>query len=172
MKKKTLTILSVLTTVTALLVAPVCDAAVKYISSEASDHLEDSGYSSEVPTYEGSTYYGEETSGYLLPDADRRAYTAADIRSMPLQVVCYAKNEIYARHGRMFNSPELQAYFGSKSWYKGTISPDSFSESVFNSYERENINLLKGREYALNPNGYPLDQAGYDINAVGTASRK
>ena len=142
MKKKTLTILSVLTTVTALLFAPVCDAAVKYISSEASDHLEDSGYSSEVPTYEGSTYYGEETSGYLLPDADRRAYTAADIRSMPLQVVCYAKNEIYARHGRKFDDPELQAYFNSQSWYKGTIDPGSFDTMSLSQTERTNIELI------------------------------
>ena len=42
-----------------------------------------------------------------------------------------ARNEIYARHGRKFNDSELQAYFNSKSWYKGTVNPEDFSTSVF-----------------------------------------
>ena len=58
---------------------------------------------------------------YLLPDADSHYYTKDEIADMPVQLVCYAKNEIYARHGRQFVSPELQKYFGSCSWYHGTV---------------------------------------------------
>ena len=48
------------------------------------------------------------------------------------------KNEIYAKHGRMFRSEELTNYFEEQVWYLGTVSPDSFSDSVFNSYESAN----------------------------------
>ena len=55
----------------------------------------------------------------------------------------YARNEIYARHGYIFNDPELRAYFEGKSWYKGTVSSENFSSSVFNTYEYKNISFLK-----------------------------
>ena len=57
-----------------------------------------------------------------------------------------AKNEIYARHGRMFDSADLQDYFESKSWYKGTVKPSDFDESVLNKYEKANIDLISSME--------------------------
>ena len=48
---------------------------------------------------------------FIIPDVDIEYLSSADIQDMPLQVVCYAKNEIYARHGRMFQSQELTNYF-------------------------------------------------------------
>ena len=48
---------------------------------------------------------------YIIPDVDIRYLTEEEIEDMSLQVVCYAKNEIYARHGRMFVSKELTEYF-------------------------------------------------------------
>ena len=75
-----------------------------------------------------------------------------------MQEINYAKNEIYARHGRQFASKELQDYFNSKSWYNGTISPSSFNESVFNDYERKNIQTLKEEEFSRDSRGYQLDQ--------------
>lgn len=102
----------------------------------------------------------------IVPDADTRYYTDEDIRDMPLQVVCYGKNEIYARHGRMFVSRELDEYFRLQPWYSGTVKPESFSPSVFNVYEQANVSLLSEREKALSQNGYVLDQPGYSFDAV------
>ncbi len=102
----------------------------------------------------------------ILPDADTRYYTDADIADMSLQVINYAKNEIYARHGRIFLSSELNDYFRSQPWYSGTVSPDDFTDRVFNEYERANILLLSDREMALGTNGYLLDQPGYNFDAV------
>lgn len=79
---------------------------------------------------------------YILPDSDKRYLTYADIKFLSLSDIQLAINEIYARHGRIFNSPDVRAYFESKSWYHGTIAPESFSESVFNDYERKNIDFL------------------------------
>ena len=93
---------------------------------------------------------------FLVPDADICYLTYEEIQDMPLQVVCYAKNEIYARRGRIFDSQELNDYFYSKPWYYGRILPEDFSSDVFNKYELANITLLDGYERALDPNGYQL----------------
>lgn len=103
---------------------------------------------------------------YILPQADSRYYTAEDFSEMPLQVVCYAKNEIYARHGRQFQSQELQGYFKEQEWYRGTVAAADFSESVFNEYESANAALLSETEKKLQAGGYVLDQAGYSYEAV------
>lgn len=100
-----------------------------------------------------------------------RLLTRAEVDALSLQAACYAKNEIYARHGRMFASKELQDYFQSKSWYMGIISPEEFSDMVFNEYEKQNLLLIVERENTLAPEGYQLDQPGYDITKVNTASK-
>ena len=110
---------------------------------------------------------------YIFPDVDSRYLTDSEISLLTLQQVCYAKNEVYAIHGRQFVSVELQQYFGSKSWYYGFIAPSDFSDSVFNDIEKANIQKLVNRENALSGGaGYKLDQPGYDISLAGTASLK
>lgn len=114
---------------------------------------------------ETETEAAAETSDYIFPDTDTRCLTADEVQRLSLQGACYAKNEIYARHGRKFLSRELSDYFGEKSWYQGTVEPENFSSDVFNSYELANIELLTEWEHTLDPNGYTLDQAGYDIHS-------
>ena len=58
----------------------------------------------------------------------------------------YARNEIYARHGRRFASADLQAYFDAKPWYKGTIDAAKFDDKVLSKIELENIKLIEGVE--------------------------
>ena len=86
------------------------------------------------------------SADYLLPDSATRYLTEADISGLSHEQLCFARNEIFARHGRIFKTPQLAAYFNSKSWYHGTISPDKFDESVLNSYEWANINLIRNYE--------------------------
>lgn len=99
----------------------------------------------------------ETASEYVLPQSSTELLTRADVEGLSIKEVNYAKNEVYARHGRKFNSPELQNYFNSKSWYKGTINPDSFSESLLSDVEKKNVELLRDIEFSMNPNGYQLD---------------
>ncbi len=103
---------------------------------------------------------------YLLPEADTRNYTEDEIRSMPPQVICYAKNEIYARHGRKFVSAELTAWFGIQPWYYGTVEPEAFDPNALNSYETANIALLEKVERELGEDSYTLDRAGWDTQTV------
>ena len=69
---------------------------------------------------------------------------------MTPQQICYAKNEIYARHGRKFQSSELTAYFNSQPWYQGTIEPEDFTEDtvnmLFNEYEKVNVRFISDWE--------------------------
>lgn len=110
-------------------------------------------------------------SEYIFPDMDTRYLTQDEVSKLSLQAVCYAKNELYARHGRKFLSQELKDYFNDKTWYKGTVDPDSFSPGVFNTYENDNLLLLVSAEEKLLPGGYVLDQQGYDIHKVDTACK-
>ena len=95
------------------------------------------------------------TSEFIIPDSDSRYLSREELSNMSLQQLNYAKNEIYARKGRVFQSPELQNYFGSKSWYHGSIAADDFKDStMLNDYERANTELLSKVEHELAPDGY------------------
>ena len=97
---------------------------------------------------------------YIFPEVAERYLERQEVERLSPQAVSYAKNEIYARHGRKFASQELKDYFGSKSWYTGTVDPDDFTDKVFNVYEQANLLLIV--EYDT----YKLDQPGYDIYKV------
>lgn len=98
---------------------------------------------------------------YIIPDSSRKVLEDADVEGMSAKELNYARNEIFARHGRKFESKELRDYFESKSWYKGKYSAEEFdkkSSSVLNSTEKKNVEFLEKAEKALEPGGYELDQ--------------
>ena len=97
------------------------------------------------------------SGGYILPQSSTRLLTEKDLSGLSLKEINYAKNEIYARHGRMFHSRELQDYFNGQSWYSGTVSPEDFSESVLSDVEKQNAQFLSSAEFSMDPNGYQLD---------------
>lgn len=103
-----------------------------------------------------------ENEEYILANSNVDYLTETDITGLTLQEINYAKNEIYARHGRRFESQELMNYFTSKSWYEGIYDPDDFdanySDDVLNDYEKKNAEFLRSVEYSMNPNGYELDR--------------
>lgn len=106
---------------------------------------------------ETETEYGKDRD-YILPESDSKYLTEADIAGLTLKEINYAKNEIYARHGRKFDSAELRRYFKSKEWYDPRIDPDDFSVKVFNSYEKKNTEFLAAKEESMQRGGYKLDQ--------------
>jgi hypothetical protein len=56
------------------------------------------------------------------------------------------RNTIYARHGRQFKSPLLQAYFDTMSWYKAN---PAFTEKQLTRIDTTNIRLIKSVEDSL-----------------------
>ncbi len=117
--------------------------------------------------WEGPQASAQEWDFYILEDSSSRYITIYDVRDLSVQELCYARNEIYARHGRKFKSTELMEYFSTWDWYYGYIEPDSFPESTLSTIERANVDYLLRRERMLaGQQGYLLDQPGYDITAV------
>lgn len=79
-----------------------------------------------------------------------------------------ARNEIYARHGKKFNSLDLQCYFNTQSWYK--VNPN-YSDNLLNNFEKKNTSLILDYEKKVNSNVTFTDmgcifgqtQASFDI---------
>jgi hypothetical protein len=89
------------------------------------------------------TVASQNISEYILPDSATKYYEMDDVNWLRTDEVRLAINEIYARHGRMFKSEDLQNYFNSKSWYHPTIPADQFDDSILNDCERHNIEVLQ-----------------------------
>ena len=80
----------------------------------------------------------------LFPQTAERYFTAEDFADCSEDILKLAKNEIYARHGRMFLDREIYEYFLTRMWYEPTYAPEEFDESCLNEYEKANIELLVG----------------------------
>lgn len=131
------------------------------LPDEAMDYSGDDEYTEETePEVEEmpEEIFDDTTSDYIIPYSDRERITESDIEYLSLQEINYAKNEIYARHGRKFKSRELNEYFNSKSWYCGTIDPEDFSEDMLSQVEKDNVKMLSELEFSIDPNGYQLDK--------------
>ena len=84
-------------------------------------------------------------SSYLLPESDSRYYTYEELNGLDDASLQLAINEIYARHGRIFETESIREYFENKTWYNGTIAPENFDGNegaYFNSWESANRELL------------------------------
>ena len=102
------------------------------------------------------------TKDYVIPDSSERLLTKKDVKDLTAQEINYAKNEIYARHGRIFNSPELKEYFESKSWYEGIYDPGDFDSNqsvlLLSDIEKNNVEFLMKAEKEAGTGGYDLDE--------------
>ncbi len=124
----------------------------------------------ESPTEDGETPAEDEDGGseepepvevgsdseYLCPYSSERLITTADLedirnggygalpadKSLEQMII----NEIYAKHGYLFKTDEIQAYFEQKSWYQaiGYYTSDSDEVmSMMSEVEKDNIDFLK-----------------------------
>ncbi|OON95670.1 MAG: hypothetical protein ATN36_07710 [Epulopiscium sp. Nele67-Bin005] len=118
---------------------------------------------------------------YLLPNSNSQYLSTSDISHLSEEELRIARNEIYARHGRIFASSDLQQYFNSQSWYNGTVSADNFSESWLSDIEKKNVELISNFEkgttsqttantgtYIL-PNSNTLYLSSFDIDHLSNA---
>lgn len=83
-----------------------------------------------------------DSNGYVLPESSSRTYSNAELEEMSDYELYLARNEVFARHGRIFKNSDLQEYFGSKSWYDPRYTPEEFSESMLNANEKANIERM------------------------------
>ena len=83
---------------------------------------------------------------FIFPYSSEVKLTDAEVAGLSKSQLRIARNEIYARHHRKFDSTDLQNYFNAKSWYSGTVASSDFSDDVLNQVEKYNIDLIKGYE--------------------------
>ena len=88
---------------------------------------------------------------YVFPDSDKKYLSEDEVRSITAEDMMIGRNEIFARHGYIFQDEGLKAYFESMSWYEGTVPSDQFNyETVFNDFEKKNVELIKRIEDEVN----------------------
>lgn len=81
--------------------------------------------------------------GYILPSSAKVAITDTDLSKLSAQEVIYAKNEIYARHGYIFDSDELNRYFRGKNWY---VPNENFHKEDIAGIEKNNVDFIADYE--------------------------
>ncbi|MCR5232634.1 MAG: protein kinase [Lachnospiraceae bacterium] len=109
---------------------------------------------------------GSSGDGYLFSDSSERLLTQADIDDLyrrvenayaqensgndvnyyMAMVLCYARNEIFARNGRKFSSSELQEYFNGMEWYEPRYDAKEFDYVNLTEIEKKNVDFIKEQE--------------------------
>ncbi len=69
------------------------------------------------------------------------------------------RNAIYARHGRTFQSEDLQSLFNEYSWYEAN---PAYSDSLLNATDKHNIDLIKQVEENPTKKRLYLEQTMFD----------
>ena len=82
---------------------------------------------------------------YFL-DSDTRRITESELWEWDRESLSFMFNEIFARHGYIFQDAGLRQYFEGKSWYNGTVSPAQFTSSMLSDVEQANIKLIQKYE--------------------------
>ena len=87
-----------------------------------------------------------ESCEYVFSNSDNVLINSSELEGKTAMECKIARNEIYARHGRLFQDEALQGYFKTCSWYTGTTQPDNFSENVLNEVEKANLQIISEYE--------------------------
>lgn len=112
--------------------------------NERSQYYRSSAYYSEIIDYWENVREVRDISNFIEPlfETDKKYYTKEEFENEPMLVIHLAKNEIYARHGYTFADKDLYNYFMGCIWYSPTCDSTNFDDSIFNEYERANLEIL------------------------------
>lgn len=80
------------------------------------------------------------TPKYLF--LSERKVTQADLINKIPWELDIMRNEIYARHGRKFNTVDLQQYFNEQTWYYPIYSPEQFDNNLLSLLEKDNATFI------------------------------
>ena len=106
------------------------DETVPYIAVEGDPRLE-------------GEYYSFQDS-FSRPDNSPAIWEKADLYLYPTEDLGCSEIEIYAAHGRKFDSRASIQYFSAQAWYRGLLEPNAFSDAVLSDIEKKNITLIRG----------------------------
>lgn len=121
-----------------------------------------------------------EVQDYIFPESGSRYLSEEEVRNVETDRLRIARNEIFARHGYIFNDEELQSYFSNTSWYTGTVPAEQFNmDEVLNDFEKKNAELIgkvederneaeRSEEFTIRAGVYVNDQLFEDHKALLT----
>lgn len=89
--------------------------------------------------------------GVIFPQSSEELLSQADLAGKDAATLRLARNEIFARNGRIFNDAALRGHFEKFDWYHGTAY-----DVALNDVEKENVALI--RQFELNQSA---PQAGF-----------
>ena len=85
------------------------------------------------------------TGEYILPESSDVELAEDDLAGLAVQELTYVRNGIYAHHGYVFKSGELNDHFTGKTWHEsdesfdGTLTGvEGVNASFFSSYQDAN----------------------------------
>ena len=112
--------------------------------NERSGYYKASAYYTEIVDYWENIREVRDISNVTDPlfETDKKYYTEEELKNEPMLVIHLAKNEIYARHGYIFQDKDLQNYFMGCIWYNPTYAATDFPDDIFNKYEKANLKIL------------------------------
>ena len=97
--------------------------------------MEDVAIADEGPVGEDVHYIED---GYMYP-SDTTYISEEYLSELTREEINLLRNEIFARHGYIFNSEAYNSYFSQKSWY----TPDeSYDGSLLSGIEKDNIDII------------------------------
>ncbi len=79
--------------------------------------------------------------GYLV--APDRVLSEAELQGRSKAELRVMRNEIFARHGRIFQTADLNAYYSAKPWYK---QDPNYADSMLSEVDKQNVKILQERE--------------------------
>ncbi|MBE9051990.1 YARHG domain-containing protein [Nostocales cyanobacterium LEGE 11386] len=82
----------------------------------------------------------ETTNNYFW--LSERSVTNTDLDDKDGFELDIMRNSIYARHGRRFDTPGLQAYFNNQPWYNPIYSPKAFPPKLLSKLEQRNAEYI------------------------------
>lgn len=146
--------------------ADLTDSSQENTEAEAADPDEDGHTESleEANLVEELNEFRQKELDYNQPvfDTEQKLYSLAELREMPDSVLAVFRNELYARHGRIFQSVAWKDFFELFSWYEELYSTEQFYEQeLFTEIEKENLKYVLAVEaerkgsFIFTPDNYP-----------------
>ena len=92
----------------------------------------------------------DQTISGSYPYASQRLLTDEDVKNLSQYALRIMRNEIYARHGYIFQNTEMKDYFSTQAWYSPLYNDVN---SMLSAIEKSNIELIKRYEKYVGENG-------------------
>lgn len=113
---------------------------------------EGGSFSEPISTTEPATRESADSS-FIFESSSTTLLTNGELDGLTKEQLRLARNEIYARHGYIFSSQDLNEYFSGKTWYQPS---SQFDDSQLTEVEKANINFIKSYEEYVTTNSIPM----------------